>query len=114
MGIDLGDIQGNILRPYAMMEARFAFVHFDEPAAGRAWLAALVDQVTSAQPWADSQKPATLNLAFTSAGLQALGLGPGTGATFSPGFRSGMAAHADQLGDTGTNAPQTWESWWRD
>jgi Dyp-type peroxidase family len=114
MSIDLGDIQGNILRPYAMMEARLVFVHFDQAAAGREWLAGLVDQVTTSQPWADGQKPATLNLAFTSTGLQALGLDAGTLATFSQEFQDGMAAQADQLGDTGTNAPKTWEPRWRD
>jgi len=48
MRVDLCDVQGNILRPYAMQEARFVFVQFDHGAAGRAWLAGLVDQVTTA------------------------------------------------------------------
>ncbi|MEA2504556.1 MAG: hypothetical protein QOG36_1599, partial [Actinomycetota bacterium] len=64
--VDLCDIQGNILRPYALKEARFVFVHFDDAAAGREWLGSLVDQVTTAEPWPErASKPATLNVAFT-------------------------------------------------
>ncbi|MEA2587267.1 MAG: hypothetical protein QOH66_194, partial [Actinomycetota bacterium] len=112
--VDLYDVQGNILRPYAMKEARFVFVHFDDAAAGREWLGSLVDQVTTAQPWPDrASKPATLNVAFTSSGLGALGLSACRLGTFSQEFRNGMAARPEELGDTGTNCPECWEPWWR-
>ncbi|MEA2534279.1 MAG: hypothetical protein QOJ93_2090 [Actinomycetota bacterium] len=113
--VDLCDIQGNILRPYALKEARFVFVHFDDAAAGREWLGSLVDQVTTAEPWPDrASKPATLNVAFTSSGLRALGLSACHLGTFSQEFQTGMAARPKELGDTGTNCPECWEPWWRD
>jgi Dyp-type peroxidase family len=114
MRADLWDIQGNILRPYAMKEARFVFVRFDDAAAGRTWLAELVSSVTTAEPWADRSKPATLNLAFTSRGLRELGLSACQVGTFSQEFRNGMADHAALLGDTGPNDPGCWEPWWRE
>jgi Dyp-type peroxidase family len=113
--IDLRDVQGNILRPYAMNSAKFVFIHFDDAAAGRTWLAELAGLVTSAEPRAanDAKHP-TLNLAFTSTGLAALGLPADRLGTFSQEFQDGMAARAGQLGDTGTNRPETWEPWWKD
>jgi Dyp-type peroxidase family len=113
--IDLRDVQGNTLRPYAMNAATFLFIHFDDAAAGRTWLAELAGSVTSAEPRApDDAKRPTLNLAFTSAGLAALGLPDDRLATFSQEFQDGMAARAQQLGDTGTNCPDHWEPWWKD
>src|SRR5438309_6605639 len=89
--VELCDVQGNILRPYALKEAGFFFVHFDDATGGREWLASLVDQVTTAEPWPDKAvKPAaTLNLAFTSTGLRALGLSACRLGTFSQEFQSG-------------------------
>lgn len=113
--VDLCDVQGNILRPYAMKEARFVFIHFDDAAAGRTWLADLVHQVTTAEPRSrEEAKLATLNLAFTSTGLRELGLSACQVGTFSPEFQNGMADRSKQLGDTGTNCPTCWEPWWRD
>lgn len=48
------------------------------------------------------------NLAFTHSGLGALGLHPGTLASFPAAFREGMAARAERLGDTGESAPAHW------
>src|SRR5437660_527421 len=115
MRIDLRDVQHNILRPYAMNAARFVFIRFDDAAAGRTWLAELAGSVTTAEPRAanDAKHP-TLNLAFTSTGLAALGLPADRLGTFSQEFRDGMAACAGRLGDTGTNCPDHWEPWWKD
>jgi Dyp-type peroxidase family len=72
--------------------------------------------VTTAEPWPDRAiKPAaTLNLAFSSRGLRALGLSSCRLGTFSREFQNGMADHADLLGDIGTNRPACWEPWWQD
>jgi deferrochelatase/peroxidase EfeB len=72
--------------------------------------------VTTAEPWPDrAVKPAaTLNLAFTSRGLTALGLSACRLGTFSQEFQKGMAEHAKLLGDVGTNCPTRWEHWWQD
>ena len=46
-----------------------------------------------------------MNVAFTFAGLQALGLPDAVLASFPEVFRDGMAARAEQLGDRGPSAP---------
>ena len=110
--VDLCDIQGNILLPYSMKYANHLFVHFDEARGAREWLASLVDGVTTADPdpWRDGQKPGfTLNVAFTAAGLRALGVPDGTMGTFSPEFRNGMLASARALGDRGPSDPAKWD-----
>ena len=115
MKLDLRDVQGNILRPYAMNSARFLFTHFDDAAAGRRWLGELLPSITTAQPLApDAAKHPTLNLAFTSTGLAALGLPADRLDTFPQEFRDGMEARAGELGDAGTNCPEHWEPWWKD
>ncbi|HMC09346.1 MAG TPA: dyp-type peroxidase [Actinomycetota bacterium] len=113
--VDLCDIQGNILLPYSMKYANHLFVHFDEARGAREWLASLVDGVTTADPdpWRDGQKPGfTLNVAFTAAGLRALGVPDGTMGTFSPEFRNGMLASARALGDRGPSDPAKWDRGW--
>ncbi len=109
-GLELADIQGNVLRPYGFQEAQFLFMRVDDPEAARAWLEQLADRVTSAAPWTDGKPETTLNIRFTYAGLEALGLPEEALASFSDGFREGMAARAALLGDVGGNSPSEWES----
>jgi Dyp-type peroxidase family len=85
------------------------FLHFDDPAEGRAWLGGIVDRVTTALPWAEPP-PHTLNVALTFDGLRALRIPDHTLATFPEEFRQGMAQRAERLGDTGPNAPVRWEA----
>jgi Dyp-type peroxidase family len=114
--LDLGDIQGDILFAYGNEYAFTSYVFVNiEGADGRGWLSALVDRVTTARPWPKgsdgvTDKPdTTLNLAFTAAGLAALGVSQELLATFSSEFRGGMAARAADLGDVGPSAPGNWE-----
>ena len=73
--------------------------------------------VTTAASWrphageAKTRPPRTLNVAFTYAGLGALGLAPAALRTFPDEFRLGMAAETRSriLGDTGASAPAQWE-----
>ncbi len=51
---------------------------------------------------------AAMNLAFTWNGLKALNLDATTLNSFPEAFREGMASRAEQLGDTGLNAPENW------
>jgi len=114
--LDMGDIQGDILFAYGndYVCTSYVFVNV-EGADGRSWLGALVDRVTSARPWpkdpdgATIKRDTTLNLAFTAAGLAALGVAPELLATFSSEFLSGMASRAGELGDVGPSAPSNWE-----
>jgi len=106
--IELGDIQGNVLRGYTMPAAAYLWLRIVDVAEARALMRRMLPQVVTAAPW--SEAPATaMNVAFTFAGLQALGLDDDVLASFPEVFREGMAARADRLGDRGPSAPSTWE-----
>lgn len=124
--VDTGDVQGNILRPYAAATARYLFLRVTDAARARLWLAqqaapAAADRtdawppVTDASPWprgADERvkKPALmLNVAFTFAGMQALlpkrleDL-----ELFPQAFRQGALERAKDNGDIGSSKPDDW------
>ena len=109
--IDLADIQGDILRAYGNDYARttYVFLTVTDAAAGRAWLRPLVDRVTTAQPWTGGKPDTAHNVAFTCAGLAALGVSPQVLESFSKEFRAGMAGRAEVLGDSGHSAPDGWD-----
>jgi Dyp-type peroxidase family len=107
--LDLPNIQGFVVRGYRLPFASYLLLHVDDASAARRWLAELLDEVLTAAPW--SVKPeAGVNVAFSYAGLQALGLPDTTLASFPPEFRAGMAGRAELLGDTGDSAPANWEA----
>jgi Dyp-type peroxidase family len=104
------DIQGWVVRGYHFPFAVHLFLTFADAAAGRAWLRAVADRITTAAPWPGGRKPScTFNLAFSFAGLQQLGLGPADLAAFPGEFREGMAVRATLLGDAGASAADAWE-----
>jgi Dyp-type peroxidase family len=111
--IDFADIQGDLLRAHGNRYRRTSYLFLaigDDAEAGRRWLSALIPRVTTAA-WRGEQAPATaLNGAFTCAGLEALGVPDEVLKSFSTEFRSGMAARARELGDTGPSAPETWDA----
>ena len=107
--LELTDIQGNVLRPYGFEHATFLFVRVDDAEAGRAWLAGLADQVTSAAIWTDGKPETTLNVRLTYPGLRALDVPDRILESFPEAFREGMAARAGLLGDIGANNPAEWE-----
>ncbi|MEA2194174.1 MAG: hypothetical protein QOG42_608 [Solirubrobacteraceae bacterium] len=111
--IDLGDVQGDILRAYGNDYdcTTYAFVRIEcPPERARTWFSGVVDHVTTAQPWRPGVKPlTTLNVAVTAAGLGALGVSDAVVKTFSKEFRNGMASRSVLLGDVGPSDPQTWE-----
>lgn len=111
VALDLDAIQGIVLRGYRMSVMQYVFVRFGDTtrdrAAARAWLGELTGHITTATPW-DSKPHSAVNIAFTAAGLRALGLPPDVLSTFSTPFLQGMAARAELLGDTGTSAPHFW------
>src|SRR5205085_4880852 len=88
---------------------RYIFVSFRDRAAGHAWLKGLLPTVRSAASVGVGEADRSwVTIAFTWAGLQALGLDEDALATFPDAFRQGMAARAEVLGDTGRNAPEHW------
>ena len=107
--VDRSDLQGNILRGYGFPFAAYLFARVDDERAGRGWLGRLLPSVTTAEPWRGPKPATTLNLAFTYAGLQALGVADDVLASAPDDFRAGMAGRAGQLGDGGRHAPEHWD-----
>lgn len=104
--LDLGDLQGIVARAFAQHRAASYFIlQVADAAAARTWLGSAAVTDASARPTGP-----VLNVAFTAAGLGALGLDAGTLARFSTEFTDGMAhPHRSQvLGDTGAFAPSAW------
>ena len=108
--IEYDDIQGLVRFGYKRLtQACFLLLRVTDPAAARAWLAqAPVSSAKTQDP-----PPATaLQVAFTSAGLQALGVQPDVVEGFSHEFIVGMASDASRarrLGDLGPNDPAAWQ-----
>ena len=102
------DVQGLVVSGYGKMShATFALLSVTDREGARRWLAELVSEVTNAVRSADRR---CVNVAFTSAGLRALGVTDADLRTFSVPFRQGMAAaHRSRvLGDLGKSAPSYW------
>ncbi len=106
--IELDDIQGNVLRGYTMPAAAYLWLRIVDVPEARALMRRMLPQVVTAAPWETA--PATaMNVAFTFAGLRALGLPEPVLSSFPEVFREGMAAGAERLGDRGPSAPSNWE-----
>ena len=115
--IDLADVQANILRGYHAQFVRHYALQIHDARAARAFLGLITDgpgdncpRVSSAQAWAPGKKPLyCLNLGFTAAGLQALGVS--CIGQFPREFVEGpaQAGRAEANGDIGQSAPAHWE-----
>jgi Dyp-type peroxidase family len=106
--LDLPDIQGFIARGYAGLKgACYVLLAIDRPASARRWLKALAASIT---PGDARPQELALNIAFTSSGLQKLGLPQDALAMFSYEFRTGMTTQHRRriLGDIDESAPETW------
>jgi deferrochelatase/peroxidase EfeB len=126
--IPFADVQGGILTGYGRQGfpfARYGLVNVQDAAAGRAFVEALRNQVTTAVRWPSRRKAlaagrveierplVTLNLAFTFYGLHALGVSTRTLKGFPDEFVDGMAARCDILGDdTPENPRSNWDPVW--
>jgi Dyp-type peroxidase family len=109
--IDFADIQGDILRAHGNSYDRtsYLFLGVTDAGAGRAWLSALIPYVTTAA-WRGTEGPETaLNVAFTYAGLKALGVPKKVLDSCSAEFCEGMAGRAAKLGDSGPSSPDHWD-----
>src|SRR5437899_954810 len=106
--LDLGDIQGNIVKAYGRYGfpvARHILYHVTSAEAGRQFVTDVIPLMTTSIPWPDISRtpPVATNIAFTFAGLQRLGLPEDTLQGFPDEFSMGMKARRDILGDTGPN-----------
>jgi len=112
------DIQGFITSGYGHLPvAAYLFVRVADPAAGRGWIADLLERMAPAAPWprdaagAVIKPPIATNMAFTVDGLRACGLPSAVLCTFPVEFQGGIVSPARSrlLGDTEESAPATWE-----
>ena len=108
--VEYDDMQGLVRFGHGRLEdACYLMVEVADREAARAWLKGA--PVTTAATL--SAPPDTaLQLAFTSAGLQALGVPEAAIAGFADEFLDGMAGDPNRsrrLGDVGANAPDRWE-----
>jgi len=107
--LELNDIQHFLLARTPALAARYEFLTFREPSAGREWLAGIIDKVgTGASVGTASPDSRWVTVAFTWNGLRALGVDESSLATFPEEFRQGMAARAEIIGATGENHPDRW------
>ena len=108
--LDLDDIQHGVLRqrpsPYV---GRYLLLCLHDVSQGRE-LARRLHALLEAERRSPSDAGASLTVAFTYQGLQALGVPQSSLDSFCPEFREGMAARAEELGDVGESAPERWES----
>ncbi len=111
--LPLADIQGFILRTYAMPILRVFALKVAKPQPARQFLCELVNgagglQLATTLEW--MVKPEyCLNVGFTYTGLAALGLPSASLASFPEEFAAGAVARAERVGDTGESGPEHWK-----
>jgi len=113
--LPLSEIQGFVLRGYAMPVLRVFVLEVGDLDGARRFLASLVagggnsgtPQITTASQW-ESKPDFCVNVGVTHGGLTALRVPATTLATFPEEFAAGAVARAERLGDTGDSAPERW------
>ena len=110
--LDFPNIQGFVVRGYRLPAAGYLFLRIEDAAAARAFLADFIPHVITAERW-DVKPDSGINIAFSHAGLRALGVPEPSLAAFPREFRDGMASRAELLGDVGESAPERWEDCFR-
>lgn len=107
--LEYDDIQGIIFRGYGNLPAAsFVMLHIeaDRQSDAKRWLAEIANEVTNAER--KTQRESAVHLAFTLAGMRALGVDRRT--RFSCEFEDEITAPHKRriLGDHGTSAPEHW------
>jgi len=111
--VDFSDVQGLVRFGYGKMRgASYALLRVKNPGAACAWLQTALR--TGAIATAEEKRPAptaALQVAFTAAGLEAIGIPRVIVEGFSPEFLSGMENpnRARRLGDIAANDPSKWD-----
>ncbi|MBV8142990.1 MAG: peroxidase [Verrucomicrobia bacterium] len=106
--MDYSDVQGLVRFGYKRMtEASYVLLRIKDVAVARSWLR--VAPVTTAIV-ADPPPSTAMQVAFTAAGLKALGVPDAVVAGFSSEFLEGMTeeSRSRRLGDAGSSAPSEW------
>jgi len=108
--VDVADVQGLVRFGYAKLtEARYLLLQVRDAAAARKWCGDV--NVGTAEYQATAPKTA-LHIAFSAPGLRELGVSAEVITGFSAEFQSGLArdpSRSRRLGDTGGNAPASWD-----
>ena len=102
------DVQGLVVSAYSKLPcAAYLLLRVNNPAGVRKWLSQHVTEVTTSE---NKNAHFHTNLAFTSTGLESLGLNQKVLSTFSRPFQEGMATDHRQrvLGDQEENDPAKW------
>jgi len=108
--LELDDIQSGVLRPRPTpYVATYIAFRIDDPKAGRDLISRISRVVTSAANPTSPLADTSVSVALTYQGLKALGVPQEVLDSLSWEFRQGMAARANDLGDTGESAPENWE-----
>jgi len=124
-GLDLADIQGNIVRAYGRFGfpySRHIFFNIGAPGAGRRFIERTRRIVTTAERWTDAdpgsggaspRRPlVAVNIGLSYRGLVALELPTRTLRSLPEEFIDGMAKRSSILGDVGCSAPENWDPIW--
>ena len=93
--IDRPNIQGFVVRGYRLPFAAYVYLRIDDAAKARAALDDFLPQVITAEHWTDKPESG-INVAFSFAGLKAIGVGERTLDAFPAEFKAGMAARAQR------------------
>lgn len=108
--VDTGDIQAIARTGFASLKAaRYMLLRITEVDTARQWLRSLAP--VSVADLSARHEEKICQIAFTAAGLRALGVGCDVVKRFAPEFVEGMAGNDNRslrLGDTGANDPAKW------
>ena len=113
--IDTADIQALAHSGFGTLKgAVYLLLRVVDPALARRWLGDLHLACVADLPSGGGTRPLAqvVQVAVTAAGLRALGVPDAVVAGFAPEFVEGMAGNANRsgrLGDSGANAPETWD-----
>ena len=106
--LEISDIQAIVLRPRpSPYRGEYVILRVDDAAQGRKMVRRMIPHVAPADEWWVPSLPGWLGIAFTYAGLKALGVPQASLDSFPIEFKQGMAARAAILHDFGaghTNA----------
>jgi Dyp-type peroxidase family len=108
--LEVSDIQATVLRPRpSPYRGEYVILRIEDAGQGREMLRRMIPHVAPADDWWLPRLPGWLGIAFTYAGLKALGVPQASLDSFPVEFRQGMAARAAILHDFADNAPGNWE-----
>ena len=108
--LELDDIQAAALMPRPNPYAgAYLALRIDDRHAGRELLRRLIPLLEPVSSF-DPDRPVSLGVGLSFAGLEAIGVPAESLATFPSEFQQGMAARADYIGDVGESAPENWEA----